>query len=101
MLIQVAGLIDDSRVNGPGRRVVVWVQGCTLGCLGCFNPGTHAAGVSGVAVEAAMVAAAGMTVVFAARMATVPAVVDVGAAAVAMVVVATATEAGQPDAMSG
>lgn len=52
MLIQVAGLIDDSRVNGPGRRVVVWVQGCTLGCLGCFNPGTHAAGVSGVAVEA-------------------------------------------------
>ncbi|HEY9089389.1 MAG TPA: 4Fe-4S single cluster domain-containing protein [Anaerolineaceae bacterium] len=33
-----------SQVNGPGRRAVVWVQGCTLGCPGCFNPETHAAG---------------------------------------------------------
>jgi len=23
---------------------VVWVQGCTLACLGCFNPGTHPPG---------------------------------------------------------
>ena len=23
--------------NGPGRRVVVWTQGCTLNCKGCFN----------------------------------------------------------------
>lgn len=30
--------------NGPGRRSVVWTQGCTLGCAGCFNPATHAAG---------------------------------------------------------
>jgi anaerobic ribonucleoside-triphosphate reductase activating protein len=29
-----------SLVNGPGRRFVVWVQGCTLGCPGCFNPAT-------------------------------------------------------------
>lgn len=28
--------------NGPGIRAVVWVQGCTLGCPGCFNPETHA-----------------------------------------------------------
>lgn len=27
--------------NGPGPRAVVWVQGCTLGCPGCFNPETH------------------------------------------------------------
>lgn len=33
-----------SRANGPGTRAVVWVQGCTLACVGCFNPGTHAAG---------------------------------------------------------
>ena len=33
-----------SQVNGPGRRAVVWVQGCTLGCPGCFNPETHDAG---------------------------------------------------------
>ncbi|MCH2372855.1 MAG: radical SAM protein [Planctomycetes bacterium] len=31
-----------SRANGPGRRCVVWFQGCTLRCPGCFNPETHA-----------------------------------------------------------
>jgi anaerobic ribonucleoside-triphosphate reductase activating protein len=39
-----------SRANGPGVRFVVWLQGCTLGCAGCFNPGTHAAGGREVAV---------------------------------------------------
>jgi anaerobic ribonucleoside-triphosphate reductase activating protein len=33
-----------SRANGPGVRFVVWCQGCTLGCPGCFNPQTHPAG---------------------------------------------------------
>ncbi|MCA1595761.1 MAG: radical SAM protein, partial [Chloroflexi bacterium] len=33
-----------SRASGPGVRAVVWVQGCTLGCPGCFNPETHASG---------------------------------------------------------
>ena len=32
-----------SRANGPGSRFVVWFQGCTLGCPGCFNPSTHQA----------------------------------------------------------
>jgi len=32
-----------SLVNGPGKRSVVWVQGCTLSCPGCFNPQTHPA----------------------------------------------------------
>ncbi len=31
----------QSRANGPGVRAVVWFQGCTLGCKGCFNPQTH------------------------------------------------------------
>jgi anaerobic ribonucleoside-triphosphate reductase activating protein len=31
-----------SRSNGPGLRSVVWLQGCTLGCPGCFNPASHA-----------------------------------------------------------
>ncbi len=31
-----------SRANGPGVRTVVWFQGCSLGCVGCFNPATHA-----------------------------------------------------------
>jgi anaerobic ribonucleoside-triphosphate reductase activating protein len=30
-----------SRVNGPGARFVIWTQGCTLACPGCFNPDTH------------------------------------------------------------
>lgn len=41
-----------SRVNGPGMRAVVWVQGCALGCPGCFNPQTHpASGGERVPVE--------------------------------------------------
>jgi anaerobic ribonucleoside-triphosphate reductase activating protein len=39
-----------SRANGPGTRFVIWMQGCTLGCAGCFNPGTHAA-VGGEVIE--------------------------------------------------
>ncbi len=31
-----------SRANGPGARFVIWFQGCSLGCPGCFNPDTHA-----------------------------------------------------------
>ena len=30
-----------SRANGPGARFVLWFQGCSLGCAGCFNPATH------------------------------------------------------------
>jgi anaerobic ribonucleoside-triphosphate reductase activating protein len=29
-------------VNGPGRRAVIWFQGCELNCDGCWNPNTHA-----------------------------------------------------------
>ena len=39
--LRIAGIIQDSRVNGPGRRAVVHLQGCTLACPGCFNPETH------------------------------------------------------------
>jgi len=28
----------QSFANGPGIRAVIWVQGCTLRCPGCFNP---------------------------------------------------------------
>lgn len=30
-----------SRANGPGNRFVLWFQGCSLRCPGCFNEGTH------------------------------------------------------------
>lgn len=39
-----------SRANGPGSRFVVWFQGCSLGCAGCFNPATHPAMGNGIDV---------------------------------------------------
>ena len=44
MKLRVHAIEERSRANGPGARFVVWLQGCTLGCPGCFNPATHAAG---------------------------------------------------------
>ncbi len=41
MLLRVHALMESSTVNGPGAREVIWVQGCSLGCLGCWNPDTH------------------------------------------------------------
>ena len=40
--LRVHAIWPNSRANGPGRRFVIWVQGCSLGCPGCFNPETHA-----------------------------------------------------------
>lgn len=39
--LRVHRLIERARANGPGSRAVLWVQGCSLGCPGCFNPETH------------------------------------------------------------
>lgn len=41
MRVRVHATEPRSRANGPGARFVVWMQGCTLGCPGCFNPTTH------------------------------------------------------------
>ncbi len=41
MKLRVHATEARSRANGPGARFVVWMQGCTLGCPGCFNPATH------------------------------------------------------------
>lgn len=41
MKVRLAGNVASSRANGPGRRAVVWFQGCSLACPGCFNPHTH------------------------------------------------------------
>lgn len=40
-LLRVHSFLPYSRANGPGLRAAIWVQGCTLGCPGCFNPETH------------------------------------------------------------
>ena len=39
--MKIHAIEERSRANGPGARFVVWMQGCTLGCPGCFNPTTH------------------------------------------------------------
>ncbi|BAY99707.1 anaerobic ribonucleoside-triphosphate reductase activating protein [Tolypothrix tenuis PCC 7101] len=36
--LNIMGYVDESEVNGPGCRAVVWVQGCSRECPGCFNP---------------------------------------------------------------
>ncbi len=35
--LNTMGYVDESEVNGPGCRAVVWVQGCLRECPGCFN----------------------------------------------------------------
>ncbi len=41
MEIRIAGTVQDSIVDGPGLRYVVFVQGCPHNCEGCHNPETH------------------------------------------------------------
>ena len=36
--LNIMGYVDESEVNGPGCRAVVWVQGCKRECAACFNP---------------------------------------------------------------
>lgn len=36
-LLNVHGLLSHSRINGPGVRAVIWLQGCNRRCPGCFN----------------------------------------------------------------
>jgi len=39
--LNIHSIVRESLANGPGNRTVIWVQGCSLGCEGCFNPQTH------------------------------------------------------------
>lgn len=39
--MRIAGTVQDSIVDGPGLRFVVFTQGCTHNCPGCHNPETH------------------------------------------------------------
>jgi anaerobic ribonucleoside-triphosphate reductase activating protein len=37
-VIKLGGYLSPSLANGPGRRAVLWLQGCPRSCLGCCNP---------------------------------------------------------------
>lgn len=43
---------------GPGRRIGIWVQGCTLRCPGCISADTWAPGLGATTVEAVLQAIA-------------------------------------------
>nr|WP_229711358.1 anaerobic ribonucleoside-triphosphate reductase activating protein [Pectinatus frisingensis] len=40
-LIKVAGVVNDSVVDGEGYRFTIFTQGCPHDCPGCHNPQTH------------------------------------------------------------
>jgi anaerobic ribonucleoside-triphosphate reductase activating protein len=40
MIVRIAGITKESVVDGPGLRLVVFVQGCPHRCRGCQNPHT-------------------------------------------------------------
>ncbi len=36
-MLNVAGYVSNSRIYGPGERFIIWFQGCSLHCPGCWN----------------------------------------------------------------
>ncbi len=41
MFIRVSGIVNESVVDGPGLRLVIFFQGCLHNCPNCHNPDTH------------------------------------------------------------
>ncbi|GAA0378254.1 4Fe-4S single cluster domain-containing protein [Paenibacillus motobuensis] len=38
--IRISRIVKETKVEGPGLRYALWVQGCPIRCEGCFNPHT-------------------------------------------------------------
>lgn len=54
--LRVHAFEPRSRANGPGVRAVLWLQGCSLGCPGCYNPATHESATGELREPSAVVA---------------------------------------------
>ncbi len=39
--LRIAGVVEESIVDGEGYRYSIFTQGCPHGCFGCHNPQTH------------------------------------------------------------
>ena len=55
MTMRMYSRLEQSQVNGPGSRAVMWLQGCSLNCPGCWNPLSHSV-EGGLTVEITSVA---------------------------------------------
>ena len=53
-MLDLAGIVNDSIVDGPGIRMTVFCQGCPHHCSGCHNPETWQFG-SGTPMEEARI----------------------------------------------
>ena len=41
MKIRIAGIVEESFVDGSGIRFAIFFQGCVRNCFNCHNPETH------------------------------------------------------------
>lgn len=41
ILVNIAGIIENSVVDGDGLRTVIFFQGCHHNCFNCHNPESH------------------------------------------------------------